>query len=296
MIPRRRRRADRGLVPDCRGARQPGLHAARLVGRELRRAPRARIGVLRPPGGRGVRARPGRPPLLHRLARRLRRAHAPRGPDGRHAVRGRGQARRGRQGAGLAQPPRRAVVQRGGEPPPQRRRERGGRGGAARPAGAARRVAPSEDGRRARGGAGRGVRRGHRPVPHPPRRRRPPRRPAGRADGEAVRRAPTLARRPARAARPGRRAARRRVPRALERSALARPRQPDFIPQGPAPPRRPHAGPAARPAARSPGSGHVRRPGAAHLPRDPAQDALRPARRAVGRPRLPQGVPPGAAG
>ncbi len=43
-----------------------------------------------------------------------------------------------------------------------------------------------------------------------------------------------------------------------------------------------------------PEAGAVRRPGAAHLPRDPAQDALRPARRAVGGPRLPQGVPPGA--
>ena len=40
----------------------------------------------------------------------------------------------------------------------------------------------------------------HRPVPHPPRRRRPPRRPADRADGEGVRRAPALARRPAGAA------------------------------------------------------------------------------------------------
>ena len=97
-------RADRGLVPDCGGARQPGLRAARLVHRQRRRAAHPRLGVLRSPGGRGVRARRGRPPLLHRLARRRRRAAAPRRPDGRHAVRRRGQARRGRQGSGLAQP------------------------------------------------------------------------------------------------------------------------------------------------------------------------------------------------
>ena len=65
------------------------------------------------------------------------------------------------------------------------------------------------------------------------------------ADGEGVRRAPALARRPAGAARAGRRAARRRVPRALDGPALARHRQPDLLPQGPAPPRRPHPGPAA---------------------------------------------------
>ena len=46
----------------------------------------------------------------------------PEGPTVGDAVRRRGQARRGRQGAGVALPPRRAVLQRGGEPPPQRRR------------------------------------------------------------------------------------------------------------------------------------------------------------------------------
>ena len=139
------------------------------------------------------------------------------------------------------------VVQRGAEPPPQRRRERGGRGGAAGPAGAARRIAPPEDGRRA-GAPGRDVAfAGGIDLCHT-------RRDDASHHGDpqavpmakAVRRAPTVARPPARAARPGRRAARRRVPRALERSALARHRQPALVGEGPAPPRRPHPGPAAR--------------------------------------------------
>ena len=66
---------------------------------------------------------------------------------------------------------------------------------------------------------------------------------------------PALARRPAGAARPGRRAARRRVPRAVDRPALARHRQPDLLSQGPAPARRPHPGPAAGAAAGPAGAG-----------------------------------------
>ncbi len=179
--------------------------------------------------------------------------------------------------------------------PPRRRRRRGGRGGAARPAGAPRGVAPPEAGRDPGRRPGRGVRRRHRPVPLPPRRRRPPRRPADRAHGGGLRRPPAAARRPARAAGTGGRAARRRVPGALDRPAVAGHRQPDLLPRGPAAPRRPHPGPAAGPAAGPRAGRAVRGAGAAHLPGDPPADAVRPARGALGRPRLRQGVPARAA-
>ena len=145
-------------------------------------------------------------------------------------------------------------------------------------------------------GARRRVRRRHRPVPHPPRRRRPPRRPAGRADGEGVRRAPALARRPARAARPGRRrcstacSASAGTTRARStpttRSSVAA-RTGSATPTSPptrCPPQPPD------PPAVGPCAVQVLRTYPAIRPRTP----YAPARRAVGGPRVPQGAAPGA--
>ena len=76
------------------------------------------------------------------------------------------------------------------------------------------------------------VRRWHRPVPLPPRRRVAPRRPAGGADVRALRRASAVARRAIAAAGPGRRRARHDVSRALERPGAAGHAVADRVDQG----------------------------------------------------------------
>ena len=142
--------------------------------------------------------------------------------------------------------------------------DRGGRRrGAARPAGPARRLAPPEAGvlrHPGRAGAGHRLRRRHRPVPQPARRRRAPRRPAGGARWpRAYGAASALARRAARGARPGRRRARPVVPGALDAT------RPRWTSTARSPPcsdklrhadlqRRPAAAAAARPAAVRPAS------------------------------------------
>ena len=106
-----------------------------------------------------------------------------------------------------------------GEAIEQRRRR-----GAAGPARPVRRVASPEARRHPASGrtrARRRVRRRHRPVPLPPRRRVAPRRSAGRADVQALRRPSAVARRAAAAERAGRRRARPHVPGALERPGAA---------------------------------------------------------------------------
>ena len=135
---------------------------------------------------RGRGAAGGRPPVLHRLARRPRRAAARRRPDRRRAVRRGRQARRGGQGPDVALAPGQArssarrrtatsattIEAAGGEVLLDQRVRRGG-------SHHQKLVVLRHPGR---AGARRRVRRRHRPVPQPPRRRRPPRRPAGGAD------------------------------------------------------------------------------------------------------------------
>src|SRR3954470_19434680 len=86
------------------GAREPRHHAARLDGRQPRRATAARQYLLRPAPRGGPVAECRRPPVLHRLARRSGRAPARRGADRRRAVHRGGQARgvRARPGVALA--------------------------------------------------------------------------------------------------------------------------------------------------------------------------------------------------
>ena len=146
-----------------------------------------------------------------------------------------------------------------------------------------------------RAGARRRIRRRHRPVPLPPRRRLAPRRPAGGADVQALRRASAVARRAAAVAGPGRRRAGRHLPGTLERPGTAGHAVTDRLDRGQAAPRRPHTGPAAGPAAR------IRR----RAGRTPCRCCaptptrtsirLRTARRTQHRPRLHQGDPPGPA-
>ena len=122
-----RRRVGRvgGLVPHDRAARQPArprlpdwctgnrveplIHGATYFDRLA---------------DRGGRAAPRRLPVLHRLARRPRRADARRRPDHRRAVLPRRRTRRRRQGPAVALASGQARLQRGGEPASRRRDRR----------------------------------------------------------------------------------------------------------------------------------------------------------------------------
>ncbi len=139
------------LVPHRGGARQPRFRHTHVDRRRTTadRA-RARRGVLRPAGRRGRSAQGGRPPVLHRLARRPRRAAC-------------GRTARPSPSCSAGRPQRGVVVKglmwrshldalqysEDGEPPPRRGDRGGRRRGAAGPAGAPRRLAPPEDGRAA---------------------------------------------------------------------------------------------------------------------------------------------------
>ena len=112
----------------------PAHGAARLDGGQPRRAAAARQHLLRPAGRGGAVAERRRPPVLHRLAGRSRRAAARRGPDGRRAVHRGGQARRVRPRAGLALAHGPAVAEQGGQPRPRPRDRARRRRGDPRPA------------------------------------------------------------------------------------------------------------------------------------------------------------------
>ena len=183
-----------------RGARQPAHIAARMDVGQPRRAPAARRRLLRPAGRGGPVAERRRPPVLHGLAGRSRRAAARRGADGGRAVHRRGQARGVRPRPGLAVAHGPAVAQQGGQSGPRRgdrtRRWRGHPRSAGPPDG---QPPPEDGGAPARRGAGEGrrVRRRDRPLLRTPRRRRAPGRSAAAADGDGLRSQSPLARRPA---------------------------------------------------------------------------------------------------
>ena len=222
----------------------------------------------------------GRPRLLHRLAgRRRRAAHRRAGQRGRRGAgpRRRARGRRPRPGLALALGGARLhlrarTASSASDLQAPRRR------GAARHAGAHRRLAPPEDGgdpAPRRPDARHRLRRRHRPVPLPPRRRRPPRRPAGASSwprSTAPRRRGTTSRprsagRPCTTSRPSSGSAGRTRPRsAAARCATSRTGcrgldiSPDPLPEQAPPP------PAGR-------RRHPRRPAAADLPGPAARTA-----------------------
>ena len=188
----RRRARARLLDAEQEGPRQPAHHARRPPPRRrglVPRQPGAAAGPRRDVLRRAVRAPrgdpAGRPRPLHRLAGgRRRAAHRRGGQRGRRGARARRRARGGRAGPGVAVALEAARLHLRGEPAPRQAAPGPRRRGAARHAGADGRLAPPEAGGDplpGRPDPGRGVRRGHRPVPLPPRRPRAPRRPA--ADG-----------------------------------------------------------------------------------------------------------------
>ncbi len=143
---------------------------------------------------------------------------------------------------------------------------------------------------------GRRIRRRHRPVPFPARRRVAPRRPAGGADGGSLRRSSTVARRATAAAGPGGRCARRHVPGTLERPGPAGHAVADRVDPGQVARRRSRARRVARSATRSAAVRTARGTGAAHLSGRAFRIRLRAARRAQHRPRVQQGAARGPAG
>ena len=184
--------------------------------------------------------------LLHRLAgRRRRAAHRRAGQRGGRGPRPCRRARRRRPRAGLAVALRGDGVHLAGEPAPRPGPAAPWRRGDPGHAGAHRRLPPPEDGRDPpprRPDPRHRLRRRHRPLPLPPRRRRPPRRPAGAGEpGPGVRRHPAVARHPGRDHRARRPRRRDGVPRAVGGPDHAAPQ-----------PGRPPARPAARASTRCP--------------------------------------------